>query len=153
MTTSPSRPAASLNRLAIQATTHCLTGCAIGEILGLAIATQLGWHDLPSVVLAIVLAFVFGYALTVRQLLAAGLVIRRALGLAFASDTISITVMEVVDTLVVLAIPGAMAAGLVDPLFWGSLALSLAVAFVVALPVNRWLISRGRGHAVIHGVH
>ena len=146
-------PAPSLNRLAIQATTHCLTGCAIGEILGLVIATQLGWHDLPSVVLAIVLAFVFGYALTVRQLLAAGLVVRRALGLAFASDTISITVMEIVDTLIVLAIPGAMAAGIVDPLFWGSLALSLAVAFVVALPVNRWLISRGRGHAVIHALH
>ena len=154
MTTSPSHEqATSLNRLALQATTHCLTGCAIGEILGLAIATQLGWHDLPSVILAIVLAFAFGYGLTVRQLVTAGLALRRALGLAFASDTISITVMEVVDTLVVLAIPGAMAAGLVDPLFWGSLALSLAVAFIVALPVNRWLISRGRGHAVIHGMH
>jgi hypothetical protein len=143
----------SLDRLAAQATTHCLTGCAIGEVLGLVIASQLGWHDLPSVVLAIVLAFTFGYALTIRQLLAAGIAVRRALGLAFASDTISITVMEIVDTLIVLVIPGAMAAGIVDPLFWGSLAFALAVAWVVAFPVNRWLIARGLGHAVIHDHH
>ena len=143
----------SLDRLAARATTHCLTGCAIGEVLGLVIATQLGWHDLPSVVLAIALAFTFGYALTIRQLLAAGIAVRQALGLAFASDTVSITVMEVTDTLIVLAIPGAMAAGIVDPLFWGSLAFALAVAWVVAFPVNRWLIARGLGHAVIHDVH
>jgi hypothetical protein len=148
--TSPSR---SLNRLALQATTHCLTGCAIGEVLGLVIATALGWHDLPSIVLAIVLAFVFGYGLTIRPLLRGGLSLRAALGLAFAADTVSITVMEIMDNAIVIAIPGAMAAGLTDGLFWGSLALSLAVAFVVALPVNRWLISRGRGHAVMHGHH
>ena len=145
--------AVSLNRLAARATTHCLTGCAIGEVLGLVIATQLGWHDLPSIALAIVLAFVFGYALTLRGLLGAGLDLSGALRLAFASDTISISVMEIVDNLIVLAIPGAMAAGLVDPLFWGSLALSLGVAWLVAFPVNRWLIARGRGHAVIHDLH
>jgi hypothetical protein len=145
--------APGLNRLAFQATVHCLTGCAIGEVLGLVIATALGWHDLPSILLAIVLAFVFGYALTIRQLRAAGIPFRRAARTALASDTISITVMEIVDSLIVVAIPGAMAAGLLDPLFWGSLALSLLVAFVVALPVNRWLISRGLGHAVVHGAH
>jgi len=145
--------AVSLNRLAARATTHCLTGCAIGEVMGLVIATQLGWHDLPSIALAIVLAFVFGYALTLRGLLGAGLDLSGALRLAFASDTISISVMEIVDNLIVLAIPGAMAAGLVDPLFWGSLALSLGVAWLVAFPVNRWLIARGRGHAVIHDLH
>jgi hypothetical protein len=145
--------AVSLNRLAARATTHCLTGCAIGEVLGLVIATQLGWHDLPSIALAIVLAFGFGYALTLRGLLGAGLDLSGALRLAFASDTISISVMEIVDNVIVLAIPGAMAAGLLDPLFWGSLALSLGVAWLVAFPVNRWLIARGRGHAVIHDLH
>jgi hypothetical protein len=145
--------AVSLNRLAARATTHCLTGCAIGEVLGLVIATQLGWHDLPSIALAIVLAFLFGYALTLRGLLGGGLVFSSALRLALASDTISISVMEIVDNLIVLAIPGAMAAGLVDLLFWGSLALSLGVAWLVAFPVNRWLIARGRGHAVIHDLH
>jgi hypothetical protein len=139
--------------LAAQATTHCLTGCAIGEVLGFVIATQLGWADLPSIVLAITLAFTFGYALTIRQLLGAGVVPGKAVRLALASDTLSITVMEIVDNLIILAIPGAMAAGLADPLFWGSLAFSLAVAWVVAFPVNRWLIARGRGHAVIHDAH
>jgi hypothetical protein len=141
----------SINQLALSATIHCLTGCAIGEILGLVIATALGWHDLPSVLLAIALAFVFGYALTIRPLLASGMAFRRAGRLAFASDTLSITTMEIVDTAIVLVIPGAMAAGLIDPLFWGSLAFALAVAGVVAFPVNRWLILRGRGHAVLHG--
>ena len=145
--------AASLNRLALSATLHCLTGCAIGEILGLVIATALGWHDLPSVVLAIVLAFVFGYALTIRILLASGIAVGAALRLAFASDTLSITTMEIVDTAIVLAIPGAMAAGLDSVLFWGSLAFALLVAGVVAFPVNRWLIARGRGHAVLHDYH
>ncbi len=140
----------SVNQLATQATIHCLTGCSIGEILGLVIATALAWHDLPSVVLSIVLAFVFGYALTIRSLLAGGLPPRRAARLAFASDTISITTMEIVDTATVLLIPGAMAAGLADPLFWGSLAISLAIAGVVAWPVNRWLIARGQGHALVH---
>ncbi len=145
--------AASLNRLSLSATLHCLTGCAIGEVLGLVIATALGWPDLPSVVLAIVLAFVFGYALTMRILLASGMAIGAALRLAFASDTLSIATMEIVDTAIVLAIPGAMAAGLDSALFWGSLAFALLVAGVVAFPVNRWLIARGRGHAVLHGHH
>ena len=145
--------APSLNRLAADATTHCLTGCAIGEVLGLAIATQLGWHDIPSIALAIVLAFIFGYGLTLQPLLAGGMAIANALRVAFAADTVSITVMEIVDNAIILAIPGAMAAGLTDLLFWGSLAVSLAIAWVVAFPVNRWLIRRGRGHAVVHGHH
>ena len=143
----------STNQLALSATVHCLTGCAIGEVLGLVIATQLGWHDLPSILLAVVLAFVFGYSLTLRPLLASGVAFGAAARLALAADTLSITVMEIVDNAIVLAIPGAMAAGVTDPLFWGSLALSLAVAGVAAFPVNRWLIQRGRGHAVIHGHH
>jgi hypothetical protein len=143
----------SLNRTAFDATVHCLTGCAIGEVLGLVISTALGWHDLPSIVLAIVLAFVFGYGLTMRPLLAGGLPFRTAVRTAIAADTVSIGVMEVMDNAIVLAVPGAMAAGLIDPLFWGSLVLSLAVAFVVAWPVNRWLIARGLGHAVVHGHH
>src|SRR6476469_9528512 len=146
-------PPPSANRLALSATVHCLTGCAIGEVLGLVIATALGWHDLPSVILAIVLAFGFGYALTIRPLLASGMDLRRAGRLAVASDTLSITTMEIVDTATVLIIPGAMAAGLLDGLFWGSLGLSLLIAGVVAYPVNRWLISRGQGHAVLHGHH
>jgi len=143
----------SLNRTALQATIHCLTGCAIGEVLGLVIATALGWHDLPSVLLAIVLAFGFGYGLTMRPLLAGGLPFADAVRAAIVGDTVSITTMEIMDTAVVLLIPGAMAAGLFDGLFWGSLGLSLIVAFVVALPVNRWLIGRGLGHAAAHGYH
>ena len=145
--------ATSINRLAFDATVHCLTGCAIGEVLGLAIATALGWDDLPSILLAVALAFVFGYALTMRPLLAGGLPFRRAVRSALAADTISIATMEVVDNGILLLIPGAMAAGLVDPLFWGSLAVALAIAFVVTLPVNRWLIRRGLGHATIHDAH
>jgi hypothetical protein len=143
----------SLNRLALSATVHCLTGCGIGEVLGLVIATQLGWHDVPAIALAIVLAFVFGYGLTLRPLLSSGLAVRSALGLAFAADTLSITVMEIVDNAILLVIPGAMDAGVTDILFWGSLAIALAVAGVAAYPVNRWLIARGRGHAVVHGQH
>jgi hypothetical protein len=143
----------SLNRIAFQATVHCLTGCAIGEILGLGIATTLGWDDLPSILLAVVLAFAFGYGLTMRPLLRGGLALRASLGLAFAADTLSIAVMEVVDNAIILAIPGAMEAGLTDALFWGSLTFALAVAFVVAYPVNRWLIAHGSGHAVVHGHH
>jgi hypothetical protein len=120
-------------------------------VLGLVIATALGWHDLPSIILAIVLAFVFGYGLTIRPLVAGGMPLSQAMRVAFAADTVSIVVMEIVDNLIVLAIPGAMAAGLTDALFWGSLAVSLAIAFVVAFPVNVWLIRRGRGHAVVHG--
>jgi hypothetical protein len=146
-------PQQSLNRLAFSATVHCLTGCAIGEVLGLVIATALGWHDLPSIVLAIILAFVFGYGLTLRPLIASGIAFRNAMPLAFAADTASITVMEIVDNAIVLAIPGAMAAGLMDGLFWASLAVSLLIAGAVAWPLNRWLIARGRGHAVVHRRH
>ena len=142
-----------LTRAAYDATVHCLTGCAIGEVLGLVLSTALGWHDLPSILLAIVLAFVFGYGLTFGPLVRAGIQPRRAARLAVASDTVSIVVMEAMDNAVVLLVPGAMAAGLTDLLFWGSLAASLVVAFVVALPVNRWLIARGLGHAVIAGHH
>ena len=137
----------SLNRLAVQATTHCLTGCAIGEVLGLAIATQLGWGNEASIGLAVILAYVFGYALTLRPLLRSGLALGAALGVAFAADTLSITVMEIVDNAVILIIPGAMEAGLTDLLFWGALALGLAIAWVAAFPVNRWLLARGLGHA------
>jgi Domain of unknown function (DUF4396) len=143
----------STNRLALSATIHCLTGCGIGEVLGLVIASQLGWHDLPSILLAVVLAFIFGYSLTLRPLLASGMAVAAALRLAFAADTLSITVMEIVDNAIVLAIPGAMDAGIGDLLFWGSLAIALAVAGVAAYPVNRWLIQRGRGHAVLHDHH
>jgi len=135
------------------ATLHCLTGCAIGEVLGMVIGTSAGLHAGATVALSVVLAFVFGYALTVRGLLRAGLPLRRAIRVALAADTVSILVMEIVDNGVVLAVPGAMDAGLSSPLFWGSLAISLAVAFVVTLPVNRAMMSRGKGHAVVHAMH
>lgn len=143
----------SLNRSAVMATAHCLTGCAVGEILGLVVAAAFGWSSLPSIALAVVLAFAFGYALSLRPIVAAGVSFRRALGLALAADTISIATMELVDNGVVLAVPGAMEAGLADGLFWGSLALGLALAFVAAVPVNRALIARGRGHARVHELH
>ena len=117
------------------------------------IATALGWHDLPSILLAVVLAFIFGYGLTLRPLLAGGMAFAQAAKLALAADTLSITVMEIVDNAIILAIPGAMDAGLLSLLFWGSLAFALAVAFVAAFPLNLWLIRRGRGHAVVHGAH
>jgi hypothetical protein len=137
------------------ATVHCLTGCAIGEVAGMAIGTAIGLSNLGTVVLAIVLAFFFGYGLTSLPLLRSGMALGAVIPIAFASDTLSIATMEVVDTLIVLTIPGAMAAGLDSPLFWGSLAFALVMAGLVALPVNRWLIARGKGHAVIHqaGVH
>lgn len=140
-------------RLAFQATVHCLTGCGIGEVLGLGGATLLGLGNAASIVLGIVLAFVFGYGLTFVPLLRAGMPLLRATGITFAAETLSITTMEIVDNVVVLAVPGAMDAGLGDILFWGSLALSLALAFVAAFPVNRSLIARGLGHAVVHGTH
>jgi hypothetical protein len=143
----------SLNRLAFSATAHCLTGCAIGEVLGLVIGTILGWGTLATIALAVVLAFFFGYSLTMLPLLRSGLALATVLPIAFAADTLSITVMEIVDNLIILIIPGAMEAGLGSLLFWGSLALALAVAFVAAFPVNRWLIARGRGHAVVHQYH
>ena len=145
--------AASLNRLALLATAHCLTGCAIGEVLGMVIATALGWGNAASIALAVVLAFVFGYSLTLVPVLRAGIPFRRAAGLALASDTLSITTMEIVDNAFILLVPGAMAAGLDDGLFWASLAASLAIAFVATFPVNRWLIARGKGHAVVHEVY
>jgi Domain of unknown function (DUF4396) len=138
---------------AARSTLHCLTGCAIGEVLGMIIATAIGLADLPSIVLSVVLAFMFGYALTLRPLLAAGLPFRTAGRVALAADTISITVMEIMDNAFLLAVPGALAAGLSDGLFWGSLAASLIVAFVVTLPVNRAMIARGKGHAVVHAYH
>jgi hypothetical protein len=143
----------SLNRAAVSATLHCLTGCAIGEILGLVIATAAGWSTVPSIAIAVALAFVFGYAFTLVPVLRAGVPLRRALALAFASDTASIAVMEIVDNAFILIVPGAMAAGLGDAKFWWSLGIGLAIAFVCALPLNRWLIARGRGHAVVHQYH
>ena len=142
-----------LNRLAVSATLHCLTGCAIGEVLGMVIGTALGWSDLQTVALAVALAFLFGYALTIRPVLRSGLALSAAVPVALAADTVSITVMEVVDNAVMLLVPGAMDAGLASLLFWGSLAFALAVAFVVTVPVNRWLIARGKGHAVVHRFH
>jgi Domain of unknown function (DUF4396) len=143
----------SLNRLAASATTHCLTGCAIGEVLGVVIGTALGWSNLPTIVLAIVLAFFFGYAFTSWPLLRSGMALAAVVPIALASDTLSITVMEIVDNGILLVIPGAMEAGLSDILFWVSLAFALAVAWVAAFPVNRYLIARGRGHAVAHAHH
>ena len=144
---------ASLNRLAFSATLHCLTGCAIGEVLGLAIATTLGWGNAASIAIAVVLAFLFGYSFTLVPLLRGGIALGVAIGLALASDTLSILVMEIVDNAIVLLWPGAMDAGLRDILFWGSLAIALAIAFVAAFPVNRALIARGRGHALVHAHH
>ena len=143
----------SLSRLALSATVHCLTGCAIGEVLGMVIGTGLGWSNGATIAASIVLAFFFGYALTSLPLLRVGLPLRRVIPLAFASDTLSITTMEIVDTLIIVLIPGAMAAGLGDPLFWGSLAVALLIAGGFAFPVNRWLLTRGKGHAVVHRYH
>jgi len=146
-------PAASLNRTAFAATWHCLTGCAIGEILGLVIATALGWSNVPSIAIAVVLAFFFGYALTLRPLIRGGGPFRQAARVALAADTASIAVMEIVDNAFILLVPVAMAAGLADFLFWWSLAVGLFIAFWAAFPLNRVLIARGRGHAVVHGHH
>src|SRR6266513_1895611 len=143
----------ALNRAAFSATVHCLTGCAIGEVVGMILATWWGWGNFASIVLSIALAFFFGYSLTIGPVLGAGVPFRRALPVAFASDTASISVMEIVDNAFILLVPGAIAAGLSDALFWWSLGTSLVIAFVFALPVNRWLIARGRGHAVVHVYH
>ncbi|WP_112244599.1 DUF4396 domain-containing protein [Kribbella monticola] len=143
----------SLTRQAISATLHCLTGCAIGEILGMVIGTAAGFHNLATVILSIVLAFFFGYSLTMRPVLAAGIPFRQALKVALAADTLSIVTMEIVDNAFVLAVPGAMDAGLSSFLFWASLLASLAIAFALTVPVNRWLIGRGKGHAVMHAYH
>jgi hypothetical protein len=145
----------ALTQVALSATLHCLTGCAIGEVAGMLIGTALGFSNLATVALSVGLAFVFGYGLTSLPLLRAGLGLGVVVPIALASDTVSIATMEVVDNAIVLAVPGALAAGLGSLLFWGSLAFSLAVAGAVAIPVNRWLIARGRGHAVVHetGIH
>lgn len=144
---------ASLDRLALSATLHCLTGCGIGEVLGLVIGTALGLGNAPTIALAVVLAFFFGYLLTMLPLLRSGLPMRQALLTAFAADTASITIMELVDNAIMLLIPGAMDAALTDALFWGALAVALIVAGIAAYPVNRWLLARGRGHALIHTHH
>ena len=150
---SPREERRALNRLAVTATAHCLTGCAIGEVLGMVIGTALGWSDGATIVLAVALAFVFGYSFTIVPVLRSGLALGAALGVALAADTVSITVMEIADNAIMLLIPGAMDAGLANPLFWGSLAVALAVAFVVTVPFNRALIRRGKGHAVVHQYH
>jgi hypothetical protein len=143
----------SLNRAALDATIHCVTGCAIGEVLGMILATWWSWGNVASIALAVGLAFLFGYSLTLRPVLGADVEFRRALRVAFASDTASITLMEIVDNAFILAVPRAIDAGLTDALFWWSLGVSLAIAFAAALPLNRWLISQGRGHAVVHEYH
>jgi hypothetical protein len=144
------RTVPSLSRTAFSATVHCLTGCAIGEVLGMVVGTAMGWSNGATVAISVVLAFFFGYALTMRPLLRSGLALAAAAKLALAADTISITVMEVVDNAIMLVIPGAMEAGLGSVLFWGSLSFALIIAGAAAFPVNMWLISRGRGHAVVH---
>ena len=143
----------SLNRTAFTATLHCLTGCAIGEVLGMVIGTALGWGNWPTVALSVALAFLFGYSLTMLPLVRSGVAVGAAIPVALASDTVSIAIMEIVDNAIVLLIPGAIEAGLADVLFWGSLAFSLLAAGAAAYPVNRWLIARGRGHAVVHAYH
>jgi hypothetical protein len=140
-------------RVAASATLHCLTGCAIGEVLGMVIGTALGWSNIPTLVLAIVLAFFFGYALTLVGLRKAGVDWRQAVRLALAADTLSIIVMEIVDNTVMVAVPGAMNAGLTSGLFWGALVFALLVAFLVTTPINKWIIGRGKGHAVVHAYH
>ncbi|MFI9813776.1 DUF4396 domain-containing protein [Saccharothrix variisporea] len=139
--------------MAASATLHCLTGCAIGEVLGMIIGTALGFGNLGTIVLAVALAFVFGYALTMRGVLKAGVGFQQALKVALAADTVSIIVMEIIDNTVMVVVPGAMEAGLSSALFWGALAFSLAVAFVLTVPVNKWLMGRGAGHAVVHAYH
>ncbi len=145
----------NLNAVAFSATVHCLSGCAIGEVLGMAIGTALGLPDLATIALAVALAFFFGYLLTSLPLLRSGMALGAVIPIALASDTLSIAVMEIVDNLIILAVPGAMDAGLGSLLFWGSLAFALLIAGLVAWPVNRWLIARGKGHAVVHrtGMH
>lgn len=140
-------------RTAIAATLHCLTGCAVGEVLGMVLSTWWGWGSLASILLSVVLAFFFGYLLTFTSVRRHGLTPGAAIRVALAADTVSILVMELIDNGFILLVPGAMAAGLVDVLFWWSLLVSLVIAFVVTVPVNRWMIGRGKGHAVVHAMH
>lgn len=152
---SPPTEGRELTGIAVNATLHCLTGCAIGEVAGVALGTALGFSNFGTIVLAVVLAFAFGYGLTSLPLLRAGLAFAVVVPIALASDTLSIATMEVVDNAIILVVPGAMEAGLGDLLFWGSLAFALAIAFVLTVPVNRWLIGRGKGHTAVHetGIH
>ena len=143
----------SLNSVSFMATVHCLSGCAIGEVIGMMIGTALGWSNLETIVLAIVLAFSSGYLLTILPILRAGYSYGHAARIAFVADTASITIMEIVDNLIMLMIPGAMNAQLNSLLFWGSLVSALVIAGIAAFPVNRWLIARGRGHALAHVYH
>ena len=143
----------NVNRLAASATNHCLTGCGIGEVLGMVLATWWGWGDAASIALAVVLAFVFGYLLSMIPLLRAGTALGAAIGIALVADTFSIVTMEIVDNAVLLLWPGAMDAGLGDLLFWASLAIALAVAWGPTFLVNRALIRRGKGHARAHAAH
>jgi hypothetical protein len=143
----------NLNQAAVSATTHCLTGCALGEVAGMALATAFGWANLLQIVLAVVLAFIFGYSLTLWPVLRAGLSFRQATGVALVADTVSIAIMEAVDNGFVLVVPGAIDAGLGDAKFWWSIALGFAIAFGPAWAANRWLIARGKGHAVVHQYH
>ncbi|MEU6378075.1 DUF4396 domain-containing protein [Streptomyces sp. NPDC046909] len=147
------QPMGSSWSMAVQATLHCLTGCAIGEVLGMVIGTALGWGNVPTTILAIVLAFFFGYSLTLRGVLKAGVGLRGAVKVALAADTLSIAVMELIDNGVIVLWPDAMDAELADFLFWASLAISLVIAFIVTVPVNKWMIGRGKGHAVVHQYH
>src|SRR3954466_1213922 len=143
----------SLNRLAFSATVHCLTGCAIGEVLGMIIGTALGWSAGQTIALSVVLAFFFGYSLTSLPLLRSGMVLAAVVPIALASDTVSITIMEIVDNAIMLLIPGAMDASLDEVGFWAALAAALLIAGTAAYPVNRWLLARGKGHAVVHRHH
>jgi hypothetical protein len=143
----------SLNRTAFLATLHCLSGCAVGEVLGMVIGKALGLSDGMTIGLAVALALAFGYAFTMFPLLRSGMPLRQAARLALLADTASIAVMELVDNLVMLAVPGAMDAPLSSPLFWSALAFALVVAAAAAFPLNRWLIARGRGHAAVHAHH
>jgi hypothetical protein len=149
--TAPPAARPGLARMAFFATLHCLAGCAVGEVLGLMIGTALGWGNLPTTALAVVLAFGFGYAFTVVPLRRQGMGWRAAARLALAADTASIVVMEIVDNGVMWLVPGAMDATLSMPLFWGAMAFSLAVALMVAWPLNAWLLARGQGHTLVHG--
>ncbi|MBI3494670.1 DUF4396 domain-containing protein [Candidatus Saccharibacteria bacterium] len=142
-----------ITKSAISATLHCLTGCAIGEVLGMVIGTGFNWSNFATVVLSILLAFVFGYSLSIWPILRAGVPGKKAVKVTLAADTLSITSMEIVDNLIIILIPGALYAGLSSGLFWGSLAISLVIAFIVTVPVNRWLIVRGKGHALVHHLH
>jgi Domain of unknown function (DUF4396) len=147
------QPRPELNAIAIAATNHCLTGCVIGEVAGMALATAFGWGNVPQIALAVALAYFFGFLLTSLPLIRARLAPRTIVTTALAADTVSITIMEIIDNLTVVLIPSALAAGLGDPLFWGSIAAGFAIAYPFAFWANRYLIARGRGHAVVHEQH